>query len=558
MVVGGGIQGACAAREAARRGLATALIERDDFAAGTSAQPFKIVHGGIRYLQHADVARVRESSRERNALLRLAPHLVQPLPIVIPTYGRGLQGKEILGAGLLLYDLLTFDRNRGIADPARRIPDSRLLSRMECLDLFPDLERRDLTGAALFHDGQMRSPPRLVLAFVRAAVDAGADVVNHLEVTDFLRQRDRVRGVRARDVLGGDELDVRARVVLNAAGAWAEPLLASALHLRLDPPGTYSRDLAFVVPRRLSGRHGLALPGRTRDPDAIVSRKARHLFMVPWRDATLFGVWHVVLEGDPESWRVTPEELQAHLDELNAARPALGLELDDVALINAGPVLFGANRPGETDLRYGKRSRIVDHAREHGLEGLITAIAVRYTTARRVAEQAVDVVARKLGRAGRGPADPLAPLAGGRIESFEALLREALEARPVAVQPDVLRDLVHNHGSEYREVLRLGEADPGLLRTIGTSRVTAAELVHAVRNEMAVRLGDVVLRRTDLGTVSHPGRAALRVCAELMARELGWDAERVERELYAVEEVFHRHTVHRAIPAGSPPAALAG
>ena len=182
VVVGGGIFGVCCAWDAVQRGLSVALVERGDFAQATSANHFKIAHGGLRYLQHADVHRIRESSHERSALLRIAPHLNYPLPVVIPTYGHGIKGKEILRAGFLLYDLLTSDRNRGIRDPKRRIPPGSFLSRSEALDLFPGLSKNNLTGAAIFSDGQIYNPPRLALSFLRSATDGGCNAANYAEV----------------------------------------------------------------------------------------------------------------------------------------------------------------------------------------------------------------------------------------------------------------------------------------------------------------------------------------------------------------------------------------
>ncbi|MEO7985414.1 MAG: FAD-dependent oxidoreductase, partial [Gemmatimonadales bacterium] len=216
VVVGGGIGGAAVAWDAALRGLSVALVERADFGGATSAESLKVVHGGIRYLQHLDAARVRESSRERSALVRIAPHLVHPLPYVIPTYGYGARSRWLLGAGFGLLSALTADRNRGIADSARRLPGPRLVSRREALGWFPDLESNGLTGAGVFWDGQLYNPPRLVWAFIRSAVRAGAVAVNECEVTALLRLNGRVAGVRVEDRLGGASFDVRARVVVNA------------------------------------------------------------------------------------------------------------------------------------------------------------------------------------------------------------------------------------------------------------------------------------------------------------------------------------------------------
>ena len=241
LVIGGGAFGAAAARDAALRGLKTALIERHDFGAGASAECFKMVHGGIRYLQHADIPRLRASCHERSALLRIAPHLVSPLPIAIPTYGHGRSGKAFLGTGARVYDLLSCDRNRGIRDPQRRIRNTQWLSRNDVLRMFPHLETPHLTGAVVFEDGQMYNAARLVLAFVKGAAAAGADVCNYVEATGFLWSGNSVRGARAHDTVTGEDFDIRARLTLNAAGPWADYLLRDDSHRNGHRFGTAKR-----------------------------------------------------------------------------------------------------------------------------------------------------------------------------------------------------------------------------------------------------------------------------------------------------------------------------
>ena len=285
VVIGGGIFGACAACDAAQRGLSVALVERGDFGGATSANSLKMVHGGIRYVQHLDIARVRHSAAERRTMLRVAPHLVHPLPIVIPTYGHGMKGKAALRIGMGLFDLMTLDANRGIEDAERKIPWCGSLGRTRTLEMYPGLPPDGLTGAALFSDAQMYNPCRLVLAFLQNAIEAGAVAVNHAEVTAFLRDGHAINGVAVRDGLTGEEFPVNARMVLNAAGPYAEKLLADAsVDLKLSRKITYSRDTAFVVKRRLNHPgNAIALQGTTSDPDARLGRGERHMFVAPWR-----------------------------------------------------------------------------------------------------------------------------------------------------------------------------------------------------------------------------------------------------------------------------------
>jgi glycerol-3-phosphate dehydrogenase len=519
------------------RGLRVALIERGDFCGGTSANSFKMVHGGVRYLQHADVYRLRYSCRERSALLRIAPHLVQPLPIVIPTYGHGASGKAFLGAGLYLYDLLTLGRNRGISDDERKIPITQFLSRREILDLFPDLKQDGLTGGAMFSDGQMYNPTRLVLAFIQSAVASGAEAANYLEAVGLTRSGDRVTGVEARDILTGDRLSIRAKVVVNTAGPWAEHFVSDAAKLPMKSKGSYSRDACFVVNRRLRGKQAVAVLGRTRDPDAVLSRPARHLFLVPWRNFTLVGVWHVVYERHPDEVDVPAQDLESFIDEINWAYPSLNLRLEDVRMWNAGLVPFGINEPGAVNLSYGKRSNLIDHRKTHGVDGLVTLIGIRYTTARADSAKAIDIAVGKLGaRAPRRDSSRI-PIMGGDIPDFEDFVRTITQKQRLGINDSVMRALAHNYGTGMDQVLAYAEKDAGLAQTLGDTTVIKAEVINAIQHEMAITLADIVFRRTDLATGGNPGDHTMRECAELAARELGWTNAQKEIQL---QEVYKR------------------
>ena len=536
VVVGGGICGAAIAWDAAQRGLSVALVERGDFGGATSANSLKVVHGGIRYLQHLDVQRVRESSRERTALLRIAPHLVQLLPVVIPTFGHGRRGGEVLAAGFFLLNLLTSDRNRGVSDPARQVPAARLVSRAELRGWLPDSAAPRPNGAGVFWDGQLYNPPRLVWEFIRTAGRAGALVANYCDVDGFLRRGTRVEGVAVRDRLGGARFEVRARMVVNAAGPFAERLHVQA-GLGRGGQIPLSRDLALVIRRPLVRQRALAVQTKYRDPNAVLSRGPRHLFLVPWRDVTLIGVNSVIYRGDPTGLTVAREEVQGFLDEINDAEPALALTSDDVALVLAGLLPIDAANLVNGEVSFGKRPLIVDNARSEGVEGLITAVTNRYTTARLVAERAVDLVFRKLGKEVPRCRTAEIPLHGGDMDSLADLVREVVQ-RTGDHRPDTAEQLARNHGSAYGDVHRVVSREPQWGETIGTSPTLKAEVIHAVREEMAAKLADCVFRRTDLGTAGDPGPSALRTCAELMAGELGWSRDRVESELAEVQTRF--------------------
>jgi len=539
IVVGGGIFGACAAWDATQRGLSVALIERGDFCSATSANSFKMIHGGIRYLQHGDLYRVRQSANARRAMIRIAPHLVSPLGIVVPTYGHGMKGKEILSLAMGIYDVLTFDRNYGISDFRRHIQRGRCLSKEEMLERFPGIETRGLTGGGIFCDGQMYNPPRLVLAFLQTAEAAGAIISNYVEATKFILAGNRVRGVDARDVLTGETFPIRGKIVLNAAGPHAESLLERALGRRLQPRTLWSRDAYFVVPRRLlKGREALALPSLTKDPEALLSRGNRHLFLTPWHGYTLVGVWHKVYDGHPDGYDVTEEELEAFCKEVNAGYPSLRLSRSDISLCNAGLIPFGENDPNAKDLKFGHRSRLVDHTRLDHLEGLVTLVGIRYTTGQCEAAKAVDLIFRKLGKDAPPSRSHMTPLLGGDFTDFESLVRAAFAELRGEAKMETVRALVHNYGSGYRRVLSYVNGRSVKAQTIGSSTVLDAEVVCAAREEMAQTLADVVFRRTDLGTGEYPGSQALETCAELMSFELHWDEDRKKQEIENVTARF--------------------
>jgi len=537
VIVGGGIHGAWAALDAARRGLGVALLEKSDFGSGTSANSQKIIHGGLRYLQHADLARMRESIRERRNLLRVAPHFVHPLPFVIPCY-RGRMPRSALALALTINDLVGFDRNR-LLPADRMLPASRLISRDECLAACPGLDRDGLTGGAIFYDAQVHHPNRMIIAILRSAVAAGADLVNYAEVRGLLSSRGTVTGVRGSDGLDGRTFNVRARVVLNCAGPWTADVLglpgagASMGNARLF-------KAVVLVTRPIVGDAGVGVPSRSpfRDQDALVDKGPRYLFITPGRapgrDTSLIGTFDSPFSGRADRLTVTEVELRRYLEQINAAYPGARLARDDIYFVHTGllPAASGDD-PGD-GVRYPKRARIIDHGRQDGPRGLISVIGLKYTTARAVAERALDLVVRALGT-GSGPCRT----AAAPIHGAGAIAPGARQtAGPSA---EAMQHLVRTHGAAAAEVLRSIAEEPRLGEPLSKEHaLPRAAVVHAVRAEMARTLADVIFRRTELGLAGYPGDACVHACADLMASELGWDDRRRGAELRAVTDTYSR------------------
>ncbi len=542
LIVGGGIYGAATAWEAASRGLRTALVEKADFCSATSANSLKIIHGGFRYLQHADLRRVRESAQERRILMRIAPHLVHPLPVLVPAYGHGLKGREALTLALKLNDLLTSGRG-ALEDPQKQIPPGRMLSARDCLGLAPGLEREGLTGGALFSDALAHNPERLVLAYLQAAGEAGADLANYAQVTGFLQRGGRVSGARVVDRLSGDEYEVRARLVINTAGPWVGQVngllaghapaaghgLAKAINLVLRRP-LFSTETAVGIP----GRNGY------EDSGALARRRKSYLFVVPWRGVSMVGTMYRPFAASPQQWSaagpwVDEEEVAEFLRLINEAYPAAKLTLEDVSYVHVG-LLPADGGPGP--VRLDRRYRIIDH-RQEGIDGLLSVVGVKFTTARRVAQETLDLVFRRWEMDGSPSVSAGRPLPGGEISRFAEFLYDVIQAEPCHLEPDQVRDLVYNYGSIYTEVLQFFDTrDSGAAALAPKQALLRAQARYAAGEEMAVKLSDFVFRRAGLGTAGHPGEAILEEAARYLGDELGWDSARKNQELDEVRAVF--------------------
>lgn len=532
LVVGGGVHGAFIAREAAMRGLDVALVEKGDFVSATSSQSQKIVHSGLRYLQHGDLPRLRQSVRERTALLKMAPHLVRLLPVLVPAYGHGGRGRELLSLATVIHDLFGFDRNRGLGE-GREIPRGRSVDPAECRRLFPEVDVRGLTGGALWYDAQIVNTERFVLSLLHDAASRGAGLANYLEVTGFRREGSRITGAVARDGREGRSIDIRSGIVVNAAGPWLGEVCSRA-GVSAPEPRALSRAMVLVVSRPLVREVALGLPGRTffRDPDVLVPRSERLFFITPWKGFSLVGSAHLPHSGGADDCTVTEEEIGRFLADVNEACPAWAIRREEVSTIYLGLLPTSGTDPASGSIQVEKSQRILDHRLSDGLEGMVSVLGVKYTTARDAAVRTVALAGKKLGRRlAPSPGDGI-PVDGGEGGTAEELLGEALEGRPFGLDDDLLRHLTGTYGSSWRKLLPLLEEDRGLAGRIDPSLpVIAAELVYGIREEMALRLDDLLLRRTDIGSAGHPGRPILERCAEIAGGELGWDGTVKEGEI---------------------------
>ncbi|PCC70762.1 glycerol-3-phosphate dehydrogenase [Nannocystis exedens] len=526
VILGGGITGACVARDAALRGLRVALVEKHDFCSATSGASSKLIHGGLRYLKNFEFGLVRESLRERRLWELHAPHLVYPLPMLLPVYAGAVNSLAEMRVGLTLYDLLAWDRNR-LPDPDQRLPAHRALSPAEVLETEPSLSAEGLKGGALLWDCQMFSPERLELECLLSAAAAGAEVVNYAEAVGFVREGARVVGAKIEGRLPGDGfVELRAPVVVNATGPWADLMLET---LGQPPHAHLVRSKGIhIITRKL-----------TREVALMMAAGTGHFFVLPWRDHALIGTTDEVYAGHPDAFRVTEADIAGLLATVNQYYPAAELRREDVLHSYGGMrPLVDDDSPKSGSYQKSRRAEVCDHGKTDGVPGLISAIGGKWTTSRALAEKVVDLALRLLGRPRAASLTDRTPLPGGAIGNFRAFVA-GLQARHPSLPESLMVHLGRNYGARAGELLALIQADPTLGAPLrpGLPEV-GAEIVHAARAEWAVELGDAVLRRTGLGQLGDPGLRALEAAARLMSGPRGWDrAEQVRQ----VDRVLDRY-----------------
>jgi glycerol-3-phosphate dehydrogenase len=508
VVVGGGVVGAGAALDAATRGLSVGLFEARDWASGTSSRSSKLIHGGLRYLEMLDFGLVREALRERGLLAqRLAPHLVQPVAFLYPLKHRGWE-RLYAGAGVALYDTMGH-----ASGAARGLPRHRHLSRTGALRVCPSLRKDALVGAIQYYDAQV-DDARHTVTVVRTAAAYGAHCANRARVVGFLREGERVTGVRVRDLESNRTIEVRARQVVNATGVWTDDTQAmigerGQFHVRA------SKGIHLVVPRdRIQSTTGLIL----RTEDSV-------LFVIPWGRHWIIGTtdtdWSLD-KAHPAASRSDIDYLLRHVNEVLVTP----LNHEDVEGVYAGlrPLLSGEE---ESTSQLSREHRIA-----HPVPGVVVVAGGKYTTYRVMAKDAIDAVSHSLDEKVPPCCTERIPLAGA--EGYAALWNSRHRiAERHGIHVARVEHLLHRFGSMIDEVLALVDADPSLGEPlVGADDYLRAEIVYAASHEGARHLDDVLTRRTRISIETFDrGTSSAPVAAALMAPVLGWSDAQIAREV---------------------------
>ncbi len=531
IVIGAGINGLGIARDAAERGLSVILVEKEDLCYGVSAWSGRLVHGGLRYLERGDVPLVRESLRERERLFRVAPHLVKPVRLIMPFYARNTRPSWMIRLGMIAYDALSIDKS---------VPAHRVLSRSAALERFHGMSRDGLSGAALFTDGQLEYAERLCAELAVAARDAGARILLHTAAVGFVREGDRVVGIECESARG-ERFELRARMVVNAAGPWVDRVLG----------GSSDAPAALAAKRLIGGAKGSHIivdpfPGAPRDVVYYESQTdGRLVLVIPWMGRYLIGCTDIKFDAEPDTARAEKDEISYLLTEVNALVPSANLDESDILYTYSGvrPLPYAPDVP---EWKVPRSHVLIDHGRS-GAPGLVSVVSGKLTTYRQLAEDAVDGIERALGRKRSRPISKDQPFPGARTADLPAYLR-ALERDP-RVEPDTARRLGALYGTRAELVLALIDERPELAERVDpSSPAIAAELVFAVTAEMAETITDVLARRTMLAFEPGHGLDGVDRVADVLAAELGWSPERRAEEI----EGYRAWLDHLRVPGRAP------
>lgn len=515
IVIGGGVNGAGVARDAALRGLKTILIEKGDFGGGTSSWSTRLVHGGLRYLEYYEFSLVRESLHERETLLHIAPHLVKPLELTIPIYSDRSRPYWKIWAGMILYDLLSFDKT---------LMPHRMLPKQKFRQLFREIDAEGLAGGAQYYDAQAARAERLCLENALSAQAAGATVLNYAEVTQLRREGSLIASLTCKDRLTGEDFTVQSSsraVVVNASGPWVDKICQRAVEGGSQAPIGKEKKIGGT-----KGSHVIVDPFPGAPETALyVEAKSdgRAFFIVPWLGMYLIGTTDIPYSGNLDQIKASNDEIDYLLTETNRIIPTAQLSRQDVKFTYSG-VRPLPNMEGKKPGSITRKHIIYDHKKE-GVTNLISLIGGKLTTYRNISREMVDAVFKKQGRSAP-PCPTKQQSLPGAILPSDPRIQKALDEYHTSLPLKTINYLFSVYGAKAWEVLALIDEEPELAEEITPQLPDIkAQIVYAVRSEFAHTLVDITRRRTTLAMHAHYGLDLLPVLTEMLQKYCSWSEQ---------------------------------
>ena len=519
IVIGGGINGAGVARDAALRGLNTILVEKNDFASGSSSWSSRLIHGGLRYLEYFEFPLVRESLKEREVLLRTAPHLVNPLQLTIPVYRDRSRPYWKIWAGMILYDIFSFDKT---------LPSHRMLPQKKFEQIFRSVDKDNLGGGAQYYDGQVTFAERLCLENILSAQNAGATVLNYVEVMELDIKSNRITDVICKDKLTGESFTIsgsKDAVVVNTAGPWIDRVCQ-----RGNKAG---KEVTIGDGKKNGGTKGSHIvvepfPGAPNSNLYVEAKSdGRPFFILKWMDKYLIGTTDLPYKDDIENIKADNSEIDYLLQEVNNIIPIANLKRDDVIFTYSG-VRPLPNSEGKKPGSITRKHIIFDHKKE-GVNNLLTLIGGKLTTYRNVGEEMIDDILKRMKKSPQPCRTDSLPLPGCILPSDPRIQQAITEYSPI-LSANTIDHLFYSYGAKALEVLELTKDNPDLREQIIANRPDIkAQIVYAVQSELAHTLVDILRRRTTLAMNGNYGMDLLPAVTETLQKHCNWTAEQCDR-----------------------------
>ncbi|PCJ89261.1 MAG: hypothetical protein COA54_00560 [Thiotrichaceae bacterium] len=521
VIIGGGIYGATLCWEAAHRGIKTLLVEQEDYACGASSNSLKTIHGGLRSLQSLNLKAVLKGIRERSIFLRIAPNYVKPLPCILPTSTSLMKSKPVVGMGLLLYNILN-QLYIFASNDDNKIPRSRLLSRSKFFSRAANINPEGITGGALWHDAQVINTERMVWQFIRSAITRGATAINHASAIKHEHDgtKDRHK-VLIRDQISGDEKTITTAAVVDASAAWnfIKHCLPESQH---DKNLTFVKSVNIIVKKNI---FDTAVGANIKAKD----NSSRLYFFSPWRDCTIIGTWYLSENPYPEK-SFSRDEASACINEINAAFSQPLLNIDDICNVHIGFLPAIKNQHGNTltlDKNLISSYQLKDWSQQPGMQNMYSLRGTKYTLARHDAQQVIDQLAKTMQW----------KVTASRSDQLPIYQAMSATEKKHSLSADIINQLLTNYGLETEGLLEHIRNNPQSAELIpGTQHHIAAEIHHAVTNEQALTLSDLLKRRLAIGDRAPPDLMTAQYCAKVMQQLFSWSDDTVRKqisELYA-------------------------
>lgn len=524
IIIGGGITGATLAYEAGTRGMKVALFEKGDYGSATSSATSKLIHGGLRYLKNFEFGLVRESLRERRILSNIAPNFVFPIPFMLPTYNSVKTNKWILFIGMLLYDLLSFDKSF-TWDNQKKLPHFKSLSAKKSKNLENCIKKTELTGSMVYYDCQNIFPERLTLSFLKSAEIYGVKISNFAQVSALIKSDNCVKGVKVKDLISGCECQFKAPIIVNCAGPWADVFIQSTMSNDIKHPIRRSEGI-HIITRKLCNEHAVS----------VMTKNNRHIMLMPWRNHSLIGTTDKEYIGNPDDYKVSKQSIIELLADVNDNYDIPKLKYDDVLFY------YGGLRPltdtqTENSYESSRKYEIYDNADEN-LEGLISVEGGKFTTSRQLAVEVIKKIEEKQHIKFPRSFSKYQYLYGSEIKDMRLFLDELHQNYPDFLSTTI-DYLGKNYGTESYKIFQLARENPKLSEVLNKDGEILAEVVYAIQNESAFFLSDILFRRTGIGTLGYPGNDVLEKVACIAKKYLNWSHSTYETQLMQAKERFN-------------------